>query len=242
MVRNIIITAGGTSEKIDEVRVISNFSSGRLGMAAAAAFLESESTGVGKIYYLCDRNTNAPSDERVEVVRVSGAQGLLEALERLLTTEKIDAVIHAMAVSDYTVKQVTTLSAIRAGEENDPDKKLPEGKISSEIDDLVIVLKKTPKVIAEIKKLQKETVLVGFKLLTNVSKDVLIETGYQLLKKNGCDMVLANDLTEIAGEKHVGYLISQNGDYERLTTKKEIADAIVRRVELQLAEKEGKKR
>jgi phosphopantothenate-cysteine ligase len=238
MVRNVIITAGGTSEKIDEVRVISNFSSGRLGLAIAKSFLESEHAKVGKIYYLCDRNTNAPSDIRVETIRVSGAQGLLEALEKLLNTKKIDAVIHAMAVSDYTVRQVTTLEAIRTGEEDHPDKKLAGGKLSSEIDDLVIVLKKTPKVIGEIKKLQKDTILVGFKLLTNVEKDVLIETGYKLLQKNDCNMVLANDLTEITGEKHVGYLISQNGVYEKLTTKKQIAEAIVRSVELQMEEKE----
>ena len=241
MVRNIIITAGGTSERIDEVRVISNFSSGRLGLAIAKSFLEFESIKVEKIYYLCDRNTNAPLDERVETVRVSGVQGLLEALENLLRTKKIDAVIHAMAVSDYTVKQVTTLEAIRSGEENHPDNKMAEGKLSSEIDDLVIVLKKTPKVIGEIKKLQRDTILVGFKLLTNVEKDVLIETGYQLLRKNDCNMVLANDLTEITGDKHVGYLISQNRAYERLTTKKQIADAIVRNVELQIEEKERMK-
>lgn len=238
MVSNIIITAGGTSEKIDEVRVISNFSSGRLGLAIAKSFLESERAKVDKIYYLCDRNTNAPTDIRVETIRVSGAQGLLEALENLLTTKKINAVIHAMAVSDYTVRQVTTLEAIRTGKEDHPDKKLAEGKLSSEIEDLVIVLKKTPKVIGEIKKLQRDTILVGFKLLTNVEKDVLIETGYKLLQKNDCNMVLANDLTEITGEKHVGYLISQNGAYEKLTTKKQIAEAVVRNVELQMEEKE----
>jgi len=241
MVRNIIITAGGTSEKIDEVRVISNFSSGRLGMEVANAFLKSETAGVGKIYYLCDRNTNAPTDGRIEVIRVMGARGLLETLEKLLTTEKIDAVVHAMAVSDYTVKQVTTLDAIRTGTENDPDKTLADGKLSSEIDDLVIVLKKTPKVIGEIKKLRKETILVGFKLLTGVAKDVLIDTGYKLMQKNGCDLVLANDLTDITGDQHIGYLISQNGDYEKLTTKKEIAEAIVKKVELLLAEREGSK-
>lgn len=229
--RKIIITAGGTSERIDDVRVISNFSSGRLGLAVAEAFPESGSAGVGKIYYLCDRNTVTPAGERVEVVRVQGVRGLLEALEKLLTTEKIDAVVHAMAVSDYAVKQVTTLSAIRAGEEDGPGVKLPEGKISSEIDDLVIILKKTPKVIGEIKKLSPETVLVGFKLLASVPKEELIETGYRLLQKNGCDMVLANDLTEIEGDKHVGHLISQNGEYETLATKKQIAEAIVRNVE-----------
>jgi phosphopantothenate-cysteine ligase len=105
----------------------------------------------------------------------------------------------------------------------------------------VIVLKKTPKVIGEIKKRSKDTVLVGFKLLTGVPKDVLIDTGYKLMQKNGCDLVLANDLTEITENKHVGYLISKNGDYERLTTKKEIAEAIVKKVELLLKEKEGSK-
>jgi len=239
VVINILITAGGTSEKIDDVRVISNFSSGRLGLAIAKAFLEYKNFNVGKIYYLCDKNTNAPSDERVEVVRVMGAQGLLEALKNLLITEKIDAVIHAMAVSDYTVKQITTLDAIKAGEEENPGKELAAGKISSEIEDLVIVLKKTPKVIGEIKKLQKDTILIGFKLLTNVEKDVLIETGYQLLQKNDCNMVLANDLVDITDEEHVGYLISQKGDYEKLTTKKQIAEAIVRNIEQQLIEKEG---
>jgi phosphopantothenate-cysteine ligase len=242
VVRNIIITAGGTSEKIDDVRVISNFSSGRLGQAVAKAFLESDSIRINKIYYLCDKNTPIPDHERIEVIRVLGVQGLLDALTKLLTTEKIDAVIHAMAVSDFSVKQVTTLSAIRAGREEDPENNLTEGKISSEIEDLVIVLKKTPKVIGEIKKLQKDTVLVGFKLLTNVDKDVLINTGFKLLQQNDCSMVLANDLTEITGENHIGYLISQNGEYERFTTKKEIAEAIVRNVELLLSEKEGMER
>ena len=239
MVRNIIITAGGTSEKIDEVRVISNFSSGRLGLAVAKAFLDSERAAVGKIFYLCDRNTNVPSDERVEVVRVMGAQGLLEALKHLLTTKKIDAVIHAMAVSDFTVKQVTTLEVIRAGKENDPEYQVTGGKISSELEDLVILLKKTPKVIGEIKKLQEDTVLIGFKLLTGVDRESLIATGYQLLQKNRCSMVLANDLTEISGENHTGYLISQNGDYETLTTKNQIAEAIVRNTVQLLEEKEG---
>ncbi|MEL7657401.1 MAG: phosphopantothenoylcysteine decarboxylase [Bacillota bacterium] len=240
MVRNILITAGGTSEKIDEVRVISNFSSGRLGLAIAKAFLESESAEAGKIFYLCDKNTIVPSDNRVEIVRVEGTQGLLDSLENLLKTKKIDAVIHAMAVSDYTVKQVTTMAAIKEGRENEPESGLNEGKISSEVEDLVIVLKKTPKVIGEIKKLQKDTILVGFKLLTNVEEDLLIETGFKLLQKNQCNMVLANDLAEINGDQHVGYLISEDGKYERFTTKKQIAEGIVKAIENQLEKKENK--
>ena len=238
--RNIIITAGGTSEKIDEVRVISNFSSGRLGLEIAKAFLDSEMAELGKIYYLCDRNTITPStDERVEIVRVAGVRGLLDALTNLMVTEKIDAVVHAMAVSDYMVKQVTTMDAVKAGAEAVSLVKNGEGKISSEVEDLVIVLQRTPKVIGEIKKLCKDTVLVGFKLLSNVEKNVLIETAYKLLQKNDCDMVLANDLSEITGEKHVGYLISQDGKFDQYDTKKQIAGAIVRSVEKRFEEKEA---
>lgn len=228
---NIVITSGGTSEKIDDVREITNFSTGRLGMEIARAFLDSNNSNLEKIYYLCDKRTVAPEDSKIEVVRVSGVQGLLDGLKNLLTTKKIDAVIHAMAVSDYAVGSVTTLTAIKNPGCMVDDVNRCDGKISSEIDDLVILLKRTPKVIGEIKKLSKDTILVGFKLLTNVDKDVLIDTAGKLLQKNGCDMVLANDLTEIYGDKHGGYLLFPNGQYIRLETKKEIAQAIADQIE-----------
>lgn len=228
---NIVITSGGTSEKIDDVREITNFSTGRLGMEIARAFLDSKNSDLEKIYYLCDKRTAVPEDSKVEVVRVSGVQGLLDGLKDLLTTKKIDAVIHAMAVSDYAVGSVTTLNAIKDPDCRNDGVNRCDGKISSEIDDLVILLKRTPKVIGEIKKLSKETILVGFKLLTNVEKDVLIDTAAKLLRKNDCDMVLANDLTEINGDRHGGYLLFPSGEYIRLETKKEIAKAIVEQIE-----------
>jgi phosphopantothenate--cysteine ligase len=236
VVRNILITAGGTSEKIDEVRVISNFATGKLGLAVAKAFLENESMEIGKIYYLCDKSTHAPSHEKVEVVRVSGTQGLLDALKQILTENKIDAVIHSMAVSDYSVRGVTTLEEIQNnGGEVHPG--FIEGKISSDIDDLVILLKRTPKVIGEIKKLQEGSLLVGFKLLTNVEKKVLIDTACRLLEKNRCDFVLANDLTQIEGDKHIGYLISADGEYETFSTKQQIAEGIVNSIDEKLRER-----
>ena len=112
----IIITAGGSSEKIDDVRVISNFSTGRLGLEVAKSFLDNSKSHEDKIYYLCDKNTIAPEDQKVEVVRVQGAAGLLEALKEILTREKIDAVIHAMAVSDYCVRSVTSLEELKSND------------------------------------------------------------------------------------------------------------------------------
>ena len=70
-------------------------------------------------------------------------------------------------------------------------------KISSYEDNLVIVLKPTPKIISIIKNLSPSTYLVGFKLLDGVSKEELIEVAKRLQNKNNCDLVVANDLSNI---------------------------------------------
>ena len=248
----LIVTAGGTSERIDEVRVISNFSTGKLGLAMAETFLKNSVFHEDKMYYLCDKNTMAPQDEKIEVVRVQGVAGLMEGLEAILAREKIDAVIHAMAVSDYCVSQVTTMEALKENnfgseekactyEKNDVEKGEhgKSGKISSEIDDLVLVLKRTPKVIGEIKKMQQDTILVGFKLLTKVEKEVLLDTALKLLHKNDCDMVLANDLSEIIGNQHRGYLVMPDGEAEVFETKTEIAQGIFKQIQKLMAAKKG---
>lgn len=248
----LIVTAGGTSERIDEVRVISNFSTGKLGLAMAETFLKNSVSHEDKMYYLCDNNTIAPQDEKIEVIRVQGVAGLMEGLETILTREKIDGVIHAMAVSDYCVSQVTTLETLREndfvckennleqgsqGKEAGKSSSEIVGKISSEIDDLVLVLKRTPKVIGEIKKMQQDTILVGFKLLTKVEKEVLLDTALKLLHKNGCDMVLANDLSQITGNQHRGYLVLPSGEADVFETKTEIAQGIFKQIQKLMAEK-----
>ena len=177
-------------------------------------------------------------------------------LKNILTTEKIDAVIHSMAVSDYTVDFLTTKSMLASSissivyqqqQVGNTDQKvlseqilgsafsnidtlISDSKVSSDIDDMIIVMKKTPKVIGLIKQLQPATLLMGFKLLSNVSHEALIDTAYNLLIKNKCDLVLANDLAEITGDKHIGYLVAADKSYEIFKTKAEIAEGIVTRL------------
>ena len=226
----IIITAGGTSEKIDDVRTITNTSTGRLGYAIGKAFVDGYADRIDRIYYL--HGTRAPYVESdiVEPVMIGGVADLQRELERLLTAEKIDAVIHAMAVSDYVVKEVTTLDRIRGVEAPGDGADLSGNKISSDIDDLVIHMKRSPKVISSIKKLSPESTLVGFKLLSGVPHEELIAVGRGLMEKNDCDFVLANDLKEIGRDHHRGYLIHRDGEYDTMETNEEIADMIARRI------------
>lgn len=257
---NILITAGGTNEKIDNVRTITNSSTGKLGSAIADAFVEafSETDALqsGKIYYICGQNAVTPESGHINIIRIGSVNDLVEKLTEILTTSKIDAVIHSMAVSDYTVDTLTTKSSIASAiadfiSRNEPaasmdqeelsaqlvdvafspaEKLNSENKISSDIDDMVIVMKKTPKVIGLIKKLQPATLLVGFKLLSSVPLETLIDTGYNLLLKNNCDLVLANDLSGINEYRHRGFLISPDKTYETFVTKSQIAKGIVKQV------------
>ena len=179
--KKFIITAGGTSERIDNVRKITNSSSGKLGMLIADCLLKERNDIL--IYYVCSKNSLRPSDDRVHVLEVEGTLDLKNTLEDLLLSNEINYFIHSMAVSDYMTDFVTNLSNIKESitkssnidEAFENIEAIKGNKISSYEDNLVIVLKPTPKIISIIKNLSPSTYLVGFKLLDGVSKLELIK-------------------------------------------------------------------
>ena len=222
--KNIIVTAGGTSEKIDNVRKITNSSTGKLGMKIALELLKKYNDV--KIYYVCSRNSLRPINDRVEVIEIDGTMDLKNNIENLLTQNKIDYFIHSMAVSDYMVDYVTNLESIK----NNDIKVISGNKISSNEDNLVIVLKPTPKIISIIKNISPETYLVGFKLLDGVSKEELISVAKKLRDKNKCDLVVANDLENIRKGNHKAYIIDKKDEIEEVNGKDVIAKQLVRRL------------
>ena len=262
---NIIITAGGTSERIDEVRKISNMATGRLGSLIANEFIQrySKRSDVVHICYICSENTIIPDvsfckkGDIIDVIKITTVNDLQNTITSLMAKHKFDAVIHTMAVSDYTARNVMDAGEFAnfIAEEILQEKlsddsltlenrgylvklineavlgsgrdALKQKKISSDINNLLIFMDKTPKIIKLIKQLQPETILVGFKLLVDVGEDELLQAAYNLILKNNCDFVLANDLEKINNDVHVGYFVKNDKSYEKLNTKQEIADKIV---------------
>lgn len=239
----ILITAGGTSEKIDDVRSITNHSSGRLGVAIANAFYEKTTT----IDYVKTNSAQKPSNTNINLHLISDTKNLSATLESLLSQNHYDAVIHSMAVSDFTPatslseEQLLTvlnrllknyqgnslnMTDLKNGIRELEELPVTEKKISSETDHLFLILKKNPKIIQLIKQLQPETILVGFKLLVDVSFNELYTVAMNSIKKNQADFILANDLTKVGEKQHLGYLIAQDGSYTTGTTKQEIAELI----------------
>lgn len=253
--RKIIITAGGTSEPIDRVRKITNSSTGKLGVLICNELLSKEEDSM--IYYIHSKNAILPvKNDRIVFCPIESTADLESTITNILTNEKIDIVIHAMAVSDYTTKGVTTVENFadilfkNRNFLNFEDKKEfieeikhlfnlseetfksgnKDNKISSSYEDLLLSFKQTTKIISLIKKISPFTFLVGFKLLDGVPEEELFDVGFNLLRKNKCNLVLANDLSLIREGNHTGLLIYPEKKYDKLVGKETIASELVEAV------------
>ena len=236
--KTVVITAGGTSEKIDNVRKITNSSTGKLGKVIANELIR-EVPDI-KIYYVCSKSSLRPINKSIEIIEIDGVLDLKEKVENLLKNNKIDYFIHSMAVSDYMVDYVTTAqklaSEIDSSDHNTLDtitkfnNGFNENKISSHKNNLIIKLKRAPKIISIIKKISPKTFLVGFKLLDGVTKDKLINTAKKLRDKNKCDLVVANDLSNIRNGNHIAYIIDNQNIIITANDKIDIAKNLVWRL------------
>lgn len=236
----IIITSGGTSEAIDRVRKLTNHATGALGAQIAELFLQDGH----EVIYLCDQNAKKPKADNYQLHLVTDVKSLSVKVHELLTTQTADVFIHAMAVGDYQIEHVLSqddvanqlyeilktgdlsVENIKTALYNMQSTYHPNVKIDSK-SALHLILKRAPKIIGMIKTLQPSLKLIGFKLQSHVSKETLFESAYQLMETNKCDYVLANDIADISGNHHKGYLISNDKTFIELHTKQEIAKQIV---------------
>lgn len=223
---NILITAGGTTEKIDEVRQITNHSTGATGKALAEAFMAKGH----HVYYVTTKEALQPS-QVTEKFFITDTKELAETLTHLLTTISFQGVIQAMAISDFTLQASFSKEAFQEvlAEKKDPfqiEKPAFGTKISSDTEQLVLVLKKTPKIINLIKNLKPKTHLIGFKLLVGVTKEELLTVAKERLIQNQADLIVANDLTEVQKNFHHAYLVTTEGLFKEVHTNEELATTL----------------
>ncbi len=150
---NCVITAGPTYENLDNVRRLTNFSTGRLG-SELAEFLAARGHQVKLL--LGVQATHRPEHKTFTPELFSTTADLRDRLQAL-SREPVDAVFHAAAVSDFTFGKVWVRS---------PDGQLTEakeGKISTRQGTLLAELLPTPKIIASLRQWYPNAVLVGWK-------------------------------------------------------------------------------
>jgi phosphopantothenoylcysteine decarboxylase/phosphopantothenate--cysteine ligase len=168
--KKILITAGPTVEQIDPIRAITNQSTGKTGVSLAKELV---SAGAKVTFVYGPGNEKPPKGAKV--INVISSKEMYDSVKKELKN-KFDIVIMAAAISDYIPKN--------------PSKK----KIKSSKANISISLKKGPKIIDQIKKIQKNVLLVGFKAETNVTNAQLIKSAKKKLKESASDMIIANDI------------------------------------------------
>jgi phosphopantothenoylcysteine decarboxylase/phosphopantothenate--cysteine ligase len=201
--KKVVITSGGTIEDIDPVRYISNYSSGKMGLALAKSAYDMGA----EVVLITTKDVEAP----FKITNVKSAFDMQNALNDEYETS--DIIIMAAAVADYRVK-------------NYSEQKMKKG----ENDNLTIELVKNPDILAELCKKRNLTplpnplpqgarenkIIVGF----CAESENLIENAKEKIAKKGCDFLIANDISR----KDIGFgsdnnevtILDKNGGINKL--------------------------
>ena len=166
---NLLINAGPTREKIDPVRFISNYSSGKMGIAIASVAAEYGAN----VELVLGPVDIIPENRNIKVINVTSAESM--ASECINRFPKCDIAILSAAVADFTPEKV-------AG-----------GKIKRGNNELILRLKPTKDIAAELGKSKKKgQLLIGFALETENE----LQNAISKLKRKNMDLIILNSLNE----------------------------------------------
>ena len=213
--RRVTVTAGPTREAVDPVRFISNRSSGRMGVALAAAAWRR-----GAEVTLIAGPMDVPAPTGVNVVPVETTAQMAAAVAEALATA--DVLVMAAAPADFRPSQPAT-------------RKIKKASAAATLE-----LEPTADILLSTRGARRNgSVIVGFALETNDA----VAAGREKLAAKGLDLIVVNDATEPGAgfgvETNRVTLLEPGGKEEvlPLMPKSEVADAILDRVEALLDER-----
>lgn len=202
--KKVLVTAGPTREKIDSVRYITNYSTGKMGYAIAKHCMQR-----GAEITLVTGETSIEPPSFVNVIEVTSAKEMFDAVKD--NFEEQDIIIKAAAVADYTPSEQR------------------EGKIKKADVDLSIQLKRTDDILKYLGEHKKDgQLLCGFSMET----ENLIQNSRKKLEEKNADMIVANNLTTqgagFATDTNVVVFITKDKVVEfPIMTKEEVAENII---------------
>ncbi|MEM2935614.1 MAG: bifunctional phosphopantothenoylcysteine decarboxylase/phosphopantothenate--cysteine ligase CoaBC [Candidatus Bathyarchaeia archaeon] len=207
--RKILILAGPTRYDLDPIRFISNKASGRLGYWLAKEGFQRGCQvkviyGPGEVQF----------PDYIPVINVYSTEDMLEESLRELGKDAYDVAIFSAAVLDFKPKERADFK-VKSGEE------------------WSLELVPTPKVIERVIGEHPDLFVVAFKLEYNLPEKELIEGAYERLKELKADLMVANDLTAIRGERHKAYIINKEKEVKLVDgTKAILAEEIFNAIEV----------
>jgi len=168
----VLVTAGPTVEYLDPIRIISNRSSGKMGVAVAREAMW-RGADVTLIYGL---GTASPP-RGVRLLNVETTEEMYKAVVSELKAKKYDVVVSAAAAADFS-----------------PSKPYKKKVSTRKVSKLVLELEATKKIVDEVKVVSPKSFLVAFKAEYKLKNEELIKRAYQRLLECNADLIVANDV------------------------------------------------
>ena len=208
---NVLVTAGSTVEYIDSVRIMTNLSSGKMGLNIAQQCLD-KCFNVTFVYG--HGSLNIPDDPRMNIIRIKTTEEMLKVVKERILNEKQHIIFHAAAVADFSILHSS--------------KKRPN-KMDTRNGTKTIKLVPTTKIVDKIKQFDNKIFLVAFKAEYGISKELLVKRALDKLNECNGDLIVANDVSrkgcDFGSDTNEVYIIDKEKDiiHIPLESKKEIA-------------------
>jgi phosphopantothenoylcysteine decarboxylase / phosphopantothenate---cysteine ligase len=185
--KTVLITTGPTIEKIDPIRILTNPSSGKMGIALAF-----EAIARGAVVTMIHGPITIPLPKQSRNIPVTTTEEMYEATMNELESTRFDLVIATAAAADYR----------------------PEAPANHKIDSrskqtLTLELHATPKIIDNIKRVRPDTFLIVFRAQIGLAGEALLADAYERLQRASADLIAVNDV----GRVDIGF----NADFNELT-------------------------
>lgn len=190
----VLVVAGSTAEPIDDVRIVTNRSTGETGIELARSAFEH---GAGVELWLGRHETTVPGWLAFKSFETTAE------LAKLAEGATADITIVPAAISDFSPKR-------------------RKGKIPSREGALTLDLQPTPKVLALFRRGTKKA-LIGFKAESGVSQDELRTRAMALVKEADVDFVVANDVSRVRGAETAITIFDRTGKSESFEGSKSLA-------------------
>jgi phosphopantothenate-cysteine ligase len=236
---NVVVTGGATIAPLDDVRLMTNVSSGHF----AAAITEACIARQARVWHIHSRSAEQPFlrfarfnldaaeatseldrlaklrdrwlsvRDRLKLIplELGTVSDYASTLKQVLKSHPIDVVILPMAVADFEPEPIA-------------------GKISSDLEMLEVRCRKTPKVIRLVRDWAPAVYLVGFKLLSRESPEELIRRARDACLANRAQLTVANDLQSLKAGRHTIHLVRPGMPPEMLGPGPDLAEQLVERI------------
>ena len=209
--KKVLITGGGTLEYIDGVRYITNLSSGKTAGTIADYLFEA-----GNDVTLLKSETALNPMHAISTENFNSFKTLKSKLKKLIESKEYDAVIHLAAVSDYSPTKIR-INEVKLFETE---------KLSSEQEEIEIVLTKNEKIINKIKQWSKKIKLqlFAFKFTASGNAEENYDAIEKLFSNADADFVIHNSLKNRKENVQTEYeIIEQKGNKQKVSTSLDLA-------------------